>query len=122
MRQWWTVKIFGRDIVKIFGRDVGVVVEHWRANPIAPDVYEVSVTHKRAMRDGWHDEPSHDVLDDCDLETIQEISRGAHETEEAARREAIDYYCTNCVVLAASHTDSMRHNTEMIRTLSETPS
>jgi hypothetical protein len=109
MRQWWTVKIFGRD--------VGVVVERWQINPITPDVCEVSVTRKRAMCDGWHDEPSHDAPDNCDFETIQEISRGAHETEEAARREAINYYCTNCVVLAASHTDLMRHNTEMIRTL-----
>ena len=34
MREWWRTCIYGCD--------VGVVVEHWRAKPIAPDVYKLS--------------------------------------------------------------------------------
>jgi len=109
-RQWWTTQIFGHD--------VGVVISHYRAEPVNVGLWEVTVTRRRAMRDGWRDEPAEPPQDWGDGLLEQVASKG-HPSEMAAHLEAIDYFCSNSVVLAVSHADSLRHNTEMIRTLTQ---
>jgi hypothetical protein len=108
-------------MTKIFGRDIGVVIEHYRAEPIAVGLWEVTITRRRAMRDGWHDETTHPAEESHDWESdvLEEVASDprTHRSEESARREAIEHFRENSVAIALSHAESMRHNMDMIRTL-----